>query len=144
MLHRYPLETYSKTHSKIKMWSKIFNPDPCKPLVPCYIMHNGSAWFLVGPPDFKSGVLSAEGGGWVRFPCTSANDLRGWRSKFLASFFLRGAGRRRHRSIALVCRTTRLARHFSRRRGAANWVSRPFPGIDATGQGLGVFVPLLQ
>ena len=26
MLHRYPLETYSKTHSKIKMGSKIFNP----------------------------------------------------------------------------------------------------------------------
>jgi hypothetical protein len=26
-------------------------------------------------PDFKSGVPSAEGGRWVRFPCTSANDL---------------------------------------------------------------------
>ena len=27
---------------------------------------------LVGPPDFKSGVPSDEGGRWVRFPCTSA------------------------------------------------------------------------
>ena len=27
---------------------------------------------LVGPPDFKSGVLS-RGDGWVRFPCTSAS-----------------------------------------------------------------------
>jgi hypothetical protein len=39
-------------------------------------LKNGSAWFLVGPPDFKSGVPSAEGGGWVRFPCTSAKGLR--------------------------------------------------------------------
>jgi hypothetical protein len=29
----------------------------------------------VGPPDFKSGVPSEEGGRWVRFPCTSANNL---------------------------------------------------------------------
>jgi hypothetical protein len=43
---------------------------------------------LVGTQDFKSGVTSEEGGRWVRFPCTSANDLRGKEVKFSASFFL--------------------------------------------------------
>jgi len=35
----------------------------------------------VGPPDFKSGVPSDEGGRWVRFPCTSANLFQEARDK---------------------------------------------------------------
>ena len=38
------------------------------------ITPDGSGRVLVGPPDFKSGVLAVEIGWWVRFPCASARE----------------------------------------------------------------------
>ena len=39
------------------------------------IITNGRAWRLVAPPDFKSGMVSDEEAGWVRFPHPPATPL---------------------------------------------------------------------
>ncbi len=44
-------------------------------MVHMIILTDGSGRVLVGPPDFKSGVLAVEVGWWVRFPCASAINI---------------------------------------------------------------------
>jgi hypothetical protein len=56
----------------------------------------------VGPPDFKSGVPSAEGGRWVRFPCTSA--------KFVYHSNITGEGFRTLKEVTALVTIKQLAR----------------------------------
>jgi hypothetical protein len=48
------------------------NPEFDRAMEHMIIISGGSGRVLVGPPDFKSGVLAVEVGWWVRFPCASA------------------------------------------------------------------------